>query len=264
MCGLVRPTSGRVTIDGLDVADHPRAAAGKVAVVLEGNRNLFWRLTPEENIALFAGLQGISRKAGAAERDALLARFSLTDKARTQTRMLSRGMQQKLALSCALARRSPVLFLDEPTLGLDVETSRELRAYIRELAADGRTIMLSSHDMKVVQAVCDRVVVLVDGRVVADDTVDNLLALFRAQAYRFTVTGGLSSGQETALHARFDLLKITPDDGRTIIDVEFADESGLYDMVAVLGSEGTPIASIDRSEPDLEQVFVHLVAKARA
>jgi ABC-2 type transport system ATP-binding protein len=264
ICGLVRPTSGSVTIDGVSVADRPRAAAKRVAAVLEGNRNLYWRLNVRENIELFAGLQGISRRTGARYRDEMLERFGLTDKSTTPARMLSRGMQQKLSLACALARRTPVLLLDEPTLGLDVEISRELRSYIGELAQEDHTILLSSHDMKVVQDVCDRVVVLVDGRVVANDTVRNLLELFSAQAYRFVVTGAVSLQQRQVIEARFPLSKFASDNGRTNIDVEFADERGIFDLVRALDSDGTVIESIDREEPDLEQVFLRLIQGARA
>lgn len=264
ICGLVRPTSGAVTIDGVSVADRPRAAAKRTAAVLEGNRNLYWRLTARENVDLFAGLQGISRRTGVRFRNALLERFGLTEKATTPARMLSRGMQQKLSLACALARRTPVLLLDEPTLGLDVETSRELRWYIRELAQEQHTILLSSHDMKVVQDVCDRVVVLVDGRLVADDTVRNLLELFSAQAYHFVIKGALDDGRREVIEARFPLSKFQSIDGQTTIDVEFADERGIFDLVRALDDGGTVIESIDREEPDLEQVFLRLVQGARA
>jgi ABC-2 type transport system ATP-binding protein len=264
MCGLVRPTSGDVAIGGTQVAFHPRAAAKRVAAVLEGNRNLYWRLTARENVDLFAGLQGIPRHTGKALRDDLLERFGLSDKATTPARMMSRGMQQKLSLACALARRTPVLLLDEPTLGLDVEISQELRTYVRELARDAHTILLSSHDMKVVQDVCDRVVVLVDGRVVADDTVPNLLRLFSAQAYTFVVQSRLDGAQLEALRSRFPLLKLNENDGRTTISVEFADDRGIFDLVRALDVNGTVVESVDREEPDLEQVFLHLIKDARS
>ena len=264
MCGLVRPTSGEVRIGDVVVAQHPRKAAKYVAAVLEGNRNLYWRLTAAENIDLFAGLQGISRRDGAVLRAELLERFGLTEKASTPARMLSRGMQQKLSLACALARRTPVLLLDEPTLGLDVEISRELRSYIKDLAAEAHAILLSSHDMKVVQEICHRVVVLVDGRVVADDTVPNLLALLRAQAYRFVIRGALSWEQRASLEARFPLLRLKSGDGQTTIDIEFADERGIFDLVSALDNDGTVVESIDREEPDLEKVFLHLIKGARA
>lgn len=259
MCGLVRPTSGRVTVAGEVVGDHPRRAVRHVTAVLEGNRNVYWRLTAAENIDLFAGLHGISRAAGRALRDELLDRFGLTEKAKTPARMLSRGMQQKLSLACALARRTPVLLLDEPTLGLDVEISHELRGYLRVLAAEGHAILLSSHDMSVVQAVSDRVVVLVGGRLVADDTVPNLLGLFRAQAYRIVVAGDLSTDVRGTLESRFELLTTSSSDGGTTIDVEFADARGLNDLVVALTSNGVLIDSIEREEPDLEKVFLGLI-----
>jgi ABC-2 type transport system ATP-binding protein len=264
MCGLVRPTSGHVAVNGIDVATNLRRAAAQIAAVLEGDRNLHWRLSARENVDFYAGLQGISRRAGAAFRDELLERFGLTEKARTPARLLSRGMKQKLALVCALAHRAPVLLLDEPTLGLDVEISHELRGYIRTLAAEGHTILLSSHDMSIVEDICDRVVVLVAGRVVADDTVPNLLALFRAQAYRFVVTGALGAELRAQLEQRFPLLNAQPPDGgRTTIDVEFADDEGLNVLLSLLSSNGTSVVSIDREDPDLEQVFLHLIKRGR-
>jgi ABC-2 type transport system ATP-binding protein len=264
MCGLIRPTEGLVKVDGIHVADKPRKAAAKVAAVLEGNRNLDWRLSARENVSFFAGLQGISRTAGAKYRDELLERFGLSEKATTPARMLSRGMQQKLSLVCALARRAPVLLLDEPTLGLDIEISYELRSYLRDLAKEEHTIVLSSHDMSVVQDLCDRVIVLVDGRVVADDRVANLLELFRAQAYNFVISGQLTTSQRGALDARFPLLDISADGDGTRIELEFADDRGFYDLVRILESEGTAISSVNQKEPNLEQVFLQLIRGARA
>jgi ABC-2 type transport system ATP-binding protein len=263
LCGIIRPTAGAIEVDGFDVVADPVHAGGHVAAVLEGNRNLYWRMNVRENIEFFAGLQGIGLREVRSCRDDLVERFGLGAKARTPARMLSRGMQQKLALACALARQTSVLILDEPTLGLDVETSHELRAHLRELAAE-RTILLSSHDMDVVQDVCDRVVVLAAGRVVADDAVGNLLALFRAQAYRFVLDSPLTPAQSAAVHERFPLVVITDEPDSTVVEVEFADDTALYDLVDVLRAGGTRVVSIDRNEPDLEQVFLHLVRQRGA
>jgi ABC-2 type transport system ATP-binding protein len=262
LCGLVEPTGGLVTLDGVSVTDRPRLAATKCAVVLEGNRNLYWRMTPLENIDFFAGLQGVERRQGIAMRDELLERFGLTAKARTPTRMLSRGMQQKLALACALARRTPLLLLDEPTLGLDVETSHELRAYLRELAATDHTILLSSHDMAVVQDVCERVVVMKDGRVVADDKVANLLALFHAQAYRFTLDR-LGADAVASLEARFPVITIESGVDGCSVEIDLTDQSDLYVLMSMFENAGAQVLSIDRQEPDLEQVFLRLIEGER-
>ena len=97
-------------------------------------------------------------------------------------------MKQKTSVVCALARRTPLVFLDEPTLGLDVETSLELRVVLKQLAAEeNRTIIVSSHNMDVIQDVCGRVIILSQGRVVADNYVSDLVNLFKTKAYRITL-----------------------------------------------------------------------------
>jgi ABC-2 type transport system ATP-binding protein len=257
MCGLVRPTRGSILVAGHDVVADPSHAGERVAAVLEGNRNLYWRMTVRENIEFFAGLQGFPLRHVASQRDELVEFFGLSDKAKTPARMLSRGMQQKLALACALARRTPVLLLDEPTLGLDVETSYELRSYLRDLAGE-RTILLSSHDMDVVQEVCDRAVVIVAGQVVADDLVTNLLTRVRTQPYRILVSPLPSADAKHELEDRFPSIVLTPHDVGAQLDVTIAHEHGLTDLVDILRRCHLRLVAIDRNEPDLEDVFLHL------
>jgi ABC-2 type transport system ATP-binding protein len=262
ICTLVRPTAGSIVLDGIDVLARPRAAVAHVAAVLEGNRNVYWRLSVRENIEFFAALHGNSSRSIRSYLDQLIEQFGLRDKRDAPARMLSRGMQQKLAVACALARQTPVVLLDEPTLGLDVETSLELRQYLRELGTTERTIVVTSHDMDVVQEVCDRVVIINHGRVVADDKVANLLALFKAQAYRVQVAGSLSPEQQAALRARFSLIEISAADGSATIDVELPGGSGLYDLMDVLRSGNSVIEGIDRADPDLEQIFLQILKGA--
>jgi ABC-2 type transport system ATP-binding protein len=174
VCGLVTPTSGAIAVNGVDGVRARRAAAHHFTAVLEGNRTVYWRLSVRENLEYFAALRGLRPRAVRA-----VTRFGLDAKAETPALQLSRGMQQKLALACAVLPQTPLLMLDEPTLGLDVETSHELRTYLRDLAVrDGRAIVLSSHDMHVVKDICDRVVIINEGRVVADETIDEFYRLF--------------------------------------------------------------------------------------
>lgn len=267
LCGLVTPTAGDVTVGHLSFERQTRAAASRLSVVLEGNRNIYWRMSVRENVEFFAGLNGVGRETARLHCDSLITRFGLAEKISTPARMLSRGMQQKLSLVCALARQTDIILLDEPTLGLDVETSRELRRYFFELKAEGRAILLSSHDMRVVQDVSDRVVVLSGGRVVAADTIPNLVGLFRAQAYEFVVDR-LTEDQRSALRARFPLLRFSGDGGSLDdsekLHVEFADDGGIYDLIRVLQDGGTVIRSIERQEPNLEDVYVKLIEGARS
>jgi len=260
LCTLVRPTSGSIAIGGDDVLRHPRRALKRIAAVLEGNRNIYWRLSPRENMEFFSGLQGLPTRQVRPQIEELLERFRLGAKADTSARKLSRGMQQKLAVACALIKQTDVLLLDEPTLGLDVETSYELRDALKGMARnDGRTILLSTHDMNVVQDVCDRVVVIHEGKVVTDDKVANLLDVFRARAYRFVLEGRLDDEACRHLDGNFKLLKLHHTDHRSEIEVEFLESTMLYRLMDVLRESGAVIESIDRQDPNLEEIFLSIV-----
>jgi ABC-2 type transport system ATP-binding protein len=202
-------------------------------------------------------MQGIPRRSVARLIDELIERFGLTEARKADSRTLSRGMQQKLAVACAFVQQTPILLLDEPTLGLDVETSLELRGMLRSMAADaGRTILLSSHDMDVVQDVCERVIIINNGRIVTSDRISNLLELFRVRAYRFTVQGRF---EDAVLHESFEGIQIIPDGHATTIDVELLDGGRFYDIVDALRRNGAVIESVDRKDPDLDEVFLRIV-----
>jgi ABC-2 type transport system ATP-binding protein len=239
------------------VRREPRRAKRHLCAVLEGNRNLYWRLTVRENMTYFAGNRGRSGRGLASEIDTLLETFALTTKRDALVGELSRGMQQKLALAVALLAGSDVVLLDEPTLGLDVETGYEVREHLRALAAQGRTVIVSTHDMPVVQDVCERTVIIDGGKVVTDDRVDNLLRLFASRAYRVTVGAPLSPRQVASIGAGFVGATIDPD--ALGFGVDLARGEDLYRLVDVLREEGTPIESVDRTSIGFETVFRRLV-----
>jgi ABC-2 type transport system ATP-binding protein len=260
ICTILLPTSGEIWVDGVDALKNPRAALEKVTAVLEGNRNVYWRLTVRDNLEFFAGLQGQSLRSVRAYIDELIELFNLTEKVNEQARALSRGMQQKLAVACALVKRTPILLLDEPTLGLDVETSYELRWILKRMAEQGeRTILLSSHDMNVVQDICERVIIINHGRIVADDRIENLQKLFTASAYRFEIEGHLSPQQQQKLTKQFDIIKISTDGSRTIIEAELLDSQKVYEIIDVLRENGCQLESVGKQYPDLEEIFLRIV-----
>ena len=257
ICGLVRPDGGTIEVCGVDARRRPRHAARHLAAVLEGNRNLYWRLTARENLRYFMGNRGRSPRAVAGAADALLERFDLGEKRDALVADLSRGMQQKLAIAVAVLAGTEVLLLDEPTLGLDVHTADEVRRLVRELADEGRTVLLSSHDMAVVQDVCERVVVIAHGRLVADERVATLLDLFASRAYDARLGAPLSGDQEAELRRAFPLLVVN-DGGRSVrVDLPHGDD--LYRFIDVLRRERTPLESLDRVAVRFEEVFRHLV-----
>lgn len=263
ICGLLLPTSGTVHVFGVPAAH--RSVAQHVAAVLEGSRNVYWRLSVEENLRFFAALAGQPPRAAFRGIQSLLELLGLTEKRRTVANKLSQGMKQKLAIACALVRNTDVILLDEPTLGLDVETSYEVRALIRELAErEGRTVLLSSHDMGVVETVCRRVIIVSQGKVVTDDRVSRLLDLFRTRALRVTLSAPLDVPAAEEVQAQFPSATLHDDPSESVVEVALSDGQSLYQLMDVLRRHGASVEDISRTEPNLEQVFLRVVRGTEA
>lgn len=166
---VLAPDSGTATIDGIDVVADPIAARRKLGV-LPHNAGLYPHLNARENIAYFGELQGLSRRELEPRVEALLVRLELTEIADRRAKTFSQGERTKVALARALVHEPSHLLLDEPSNGLDVMATRSLRQWLRELKAEGRCIILSSHIMQEVTALCDDIVIIAHGRVVAQGT----------------------------------------------------------------------------------------------
>ncbi len=254
---LVEPTRGDVEVYGRSHRDRHHLYR-HIAAVLEGNRNLFWRLTPRQNLEVFAAYSGLPPSRVRSEVHRWLERLGLTALDR-EVRTLSRGQQQRVALAAALVRGTPLLVLDEPTLGLDVEAKRELITLIRGLVQeDGKTVLLSSHQMDVVEALADRVVVIQQGRVVAEDTPRALRRMFEARTYRILVEGVPVS------HLREVLIpwhgQVQSDrDGRIRVDVTLPRDADLYAVFQALATAGAVIHEVHRDLPDLEEAYLRLI-----
>ncbi|KAB1196792.1 MULTISPECIES: ABC transporter ATP-binding protein [Haloferax] len=261
MLGLLVPTEGTVRVCGIDVHDDPERAYRRVGATLEGARNVYWRLTVRENLAFFGGLAGESARDPAvkARHDTLLDQLDLLDRGDDVVNELSRGMKQKVALACALARDVDVAFLDEPTLGLDVESSVDLRRELRRLADErGLTVVLTSHDMSVVEDLCDRVLVVNQGQVVADDGVTSLVELFRTSAVRIVVDGRLSATTEQAIRADYTVESWETDGDRTRALVALEEANDLPALSARFVEGGGRLVSVNTVEPDLTEAFLQL------
>jgi ABC-2 type transport system ATP-binding protein len=255
--GIVVPDAGSIRVFGADVSDGRRAAYADVDAMLEGARNDYWRLTVRENLRYFATIHGVDPDSVAERHDRLLDRFDLAARADTPVRDLSRGMKQKVSLASVLAGGADLVFLDEPTLGLDVESSRTLRRELCRLARDeGLTIVLSSHDMAVIEDVSDRVVMMADGRIVADNTVTALLSGADRDSVRVT-SADIDDGVVGTLRAQFDVGAVESVDGHTSVEVAAAGES-LYDLMDVLREAGVTVEDVRTVQPELEEVFVDL------
>ena len=199
IAGLIYPDAGWVRIAGKDPHRQPDALRG-VGAVLEGNRNLYWRLTPLENLEYFGVLRKLPRRMARQRGLALLERFELTDKLKEPVRKLSRGMQQKIAIAVALIHEPNLLLLDEPTLGLDVEAGETVKTLLRQVAASGCAILLTTHQLNVAEELSDRVAVIRQGEIVAEKPTQELIRQFSARsAYRIEVEGVLDVSRRLAL-----------------------------------------------------------------
>lgn len=258
ICGLIRPDSGKVLVNGIDNTQQRLQALRHISAVLEGNRNLYWRLTVRENLEYFAGNRGRSARSAKAQIDGLLEQFHLQDKAKELVNSLSRGMQQKLAIAVAMLANTQVILLDEPTLGLDVETSYEVRDILRSIAAnEQRTVIISSHDMAVVQDICKRTVIINQGQVVVDEQVDNLLELFSTRAYTVSLEQPLSAAQKSALSEHFPVIHVEEEDRTFTVNLEQSE--AIYTLMDILKSEQSPITTMERTNIDFEEVFRQII-----
>ncbi len=262
--GLMRPNEGDIKVFGESVEAHYPRILKNMSAVLEGSRNLYWRLTVWENILFFAGLHGVTSRDNRAHFEHLIRLFSLEDKRDVEVRKLSQGMKQKTSVVCALARRTPLVFLDEPTLGLDVETSLELRAVLKQMASEeNRTIIVSSHNMDVIQDVCKRVIILSQGRIVADDHVSDLVSLFETKAYRITLLEPVPEGLQEALASRFRGATVTGNGTTTEVKVNLLENDDIYVLMDILRDRGAIIDEISHEETDLEKAFLEIVRRER-
>ena len=257
LCGLVMPTSGEIFVGDVNVVKHPRGVASLVSAVLEGNRNVYWRLTVKENAMFFASLNGVPKKRALEIFDRWVGVFGLEDKVNVQGRFLSRGYQQKLALLCCLMRDTPILLLDEPTLGLDVESTVEMRRLVKDLAEqDRKTVLLSTHDMATVEAVCERVLIIKSGKLVADDDVEVLKDMVRMSCYRIHFSGKISDRDFERLGQITECLKQV-DDGA--IEFELPDPEGLYNVLDVLRHSGCIVEFVGKEDLDFAEVYLRVV-----
>jgi sodium transport system ATP-binding protein len=195
---LMQPESGRVLVDGRDVAADPEAARRALGVLPDA-RGVYKRLTARENIRYFGELHGMSPEAIAARTRVLAEALQMEDFLDRQTEGFSQGQRTKTAIARALVHDPRNVILDEPTNGLDVMTTRGLRDFLRQLRSEGRCVIFSSHIMQEVAALCDRIVVISGGRVVAAGTPDAL----REQAGNDNLEDAFVAliGTEEGLHA---------------------------------------------------------------
>lgn len=263
--GLVSPTEGRACLAGYDVSRQRSQALQHAGAVLEGSRNIYWRLSARGNLEYFGGLRGLRGKPLKNRIDLVLDLLGLLDRADEETRQFSRGMQQKVALAVAMLHDPDVLLLDEPTLGLDVQAARTMTETVQQLArSQGKTILLTTHQMALAEALCDRILVIDHGKTVAEGVTRDVIARFGSQGTTTEIRLGAPAPLAflEALQGREPGITIREESGcATLTLPESISQSQVITLLAELDQQGIPILSTGRREASLEETFLRLTEK---
>ena len=239
LTGLLQPTAGNARVLGMDLLQKVTRIKKRIGLVPETS-NLYGELSALDNLVFSMQLYGVPRNERVQRAETLLARFRLSDKRDTPFARLSRGMKRSLTIAAALAHRPALIFLDEPTTGLDVLSARKLRRAIADLRAEGVTVFLTTHYLEEAERLCDRIALIVDGHIVAVDTVEELKGQAQSATAVEIVLDGAVNGTET----------------RRIMGKDVP--SAIQKALAQAQAEGRQILALNTLRPTLEDTFVEL------
>lgn len=261
-CGLIQPTAGDVTACNYSLKSNYKNYITQIGAVLEGSRNIYWKLTPVENMEYYAGIRGIRKKDIVKNIEYYLDIFNLKDKRNVECSKLSRGMQQKVSICCSLIHNPKVLFLDEPTLGLDVESVMLMEDVLKEIVANNRIIFLTSHDLKFVSNLCNKIIIINHGSIVLNENINFLRQYSQMVVYSIQVDH--ISNEE--LHKLKHISSaITISDNNKILDIraELCTDEQIIDLLIELRKLNVKVLGVHKIERDLEDVFVDVINQKR-
>lgn len=262
---LLAPTSGQALVAGYDVAREPNLVRPRINMVSGGESSGYGLLTVRENLWMFSQFYGIPSKLANQRISELLSVVGLSDRANTKSSDLSTGLRQKMNIVRGFMTDPDVLFLDEPTLGLDVGASREVRDFIRQWMDKNhdRSLLLTTHYMVEADELCDRVAIINQGRVLACDAPSALKQKLQREAlFRLEVgpLNGLGLDQvETIPGVR--RLSSRPRENGQMLELVLAEENILGSVITLLSAHQVQIRNFQKREATLEDVFVDLVGK---
>ena len=256
LAGLVVKSGGTATVWGFDIEKHPRNAKRSIGIVPQ--EILFDPFfTPREALEIQAGLYGVPKS----ERitDALLAAVHLTDKANAYARTLSGGMKRRLLVAKAMVHSPPILVLDEPTAGVDIELRQQLWDYVRGLNQQGVTVVLTTHYLEEAEQLCDRIAIINHGRLIANEPTRELIRRAQDKAVVVEVDRDLTATLDAPC---FDRIEMT---GPRTLEITYRkDKVNAGDVLAALQKEGLGIIDVSTRDPDLEDVFLSLTREPAA
>ena len=256
LAGLVNKSGGSATIWGFDIDEHPRNAKASIGIVpQEIVFDPFF--TPAETLEIQAGLYGVPKERR--QTAELLRAMHLTDKANAYSRTLSGGMKRRLLVAKAMVHSPPILVLDEPTAGVDIELRQQLWAYVRGLNAQGVTIVLTTHYLEEAEELCDRIAIINHGRLIANEETRSLVGMAQEKAVEVVVDRDVERVPDASCFEKIELRG-----ERTLAVTYRKDKVNAGEVLAALQREGLGIVDVSTREADLEDVFLNLTRASDA
>jgi ABC-2 type transport system ATP-binding protein len=254
LAGLVNKTDGRASIWGFDIDAHPRNAKASIGIV---NQEILFDpfFSPFETLEIQAGLYGVPRDKRRSMD--LLRAVHLEDKANAYARTLSGGMKRRLMVAKALVHNPPVLVLDEPTAGVDVELRQQLWAYVRTLNQRGVTVVLTTHYLEEAEQLCDRIAIINHGRLIANKPTRELVGMAQEKVVEVTVDRDIPAAPDNACFQKIEVKR-----ERTLVITYRKDQANAGQVLAAVQQGGYGIVDVSTREADLEDVFLNLTRAA--
>ena len=260
---LLTPTSGSATVLGYDVTRRVMDIRRRIGIIFGGERGLYYRVSGRENLRYFADLYGVSLSIRETRIKELLELVGLTDRADDRVESYSRGMKQRLHIAKGLVNDPKLVFMDEPTIGLDPEAARDCRRMIRDLVQAGKTVLLTTHYMFEADELCRRIGVINHGRIIALDTPSDLMLYVKdITVIEVEALGALES----------DLAILRKQPSVTAVNADVVGERQIFRIQTPRGGEFIPevtrilsrarIVDVRTKEPTLEDAYMKLVAAA--
>jgi len=250
LAGLVNKTEGSASVWGFDIDAHPRNAKASIGIV---NQEILFDpfFTPLETLEIQAGLYGVPK--GKRRSKELLRAVHLEDKAHAYSRTLSGGMKRRLMVAKAMVHSPPVLVLDEPTAGVDVQLRQQLWAYVRELNQRGVTVVLTTHYLEEAEQLCDRIAIINHGKLIANKPTRELVGMAQEKVVEVTVDRDVP-----APPANICFQKIELKGERTLVITYRKDQANAGQVLDAVQKDGYGIVDVSTREADLEDVFLNL------
>jgi ABC-2 type transport system ATP-binding protein len=256
LTGLARPNAGTIRIGGIDCTERPRAAQHLVGVVPDES-NLYPELTGFENLCFCAALYGIGKAERQAYSQKLLDDFGLDKASDRRFGGYSKGMKRKLTIAAGIIQKPQILFLDEPTTGIDVASARQLRQLISDLHKKGTTIFLTTHYIEEAERLCDRIAFIVSGRIVRVDSVENLIQPVQEKHVVQIVCSDMPEEIQNKLSQSFAGISFSTSE-QGLIRVEADQPVPVGPLIRYIEDQGGEVAEARRLRPSLEDIFVRI------